>query len=74
MSEHVRIEFEGDEAVYIDGQPSGRTNETLRVEAGTHGFALGDAASSACPPPREIPIDPGCSTIVKPFVVTFPAA
>ena len=73
MPEFVRVEFEGDEAVYIDGDPSGRTNETVRVEAGTHEFALGDAASSASPPPQEVPIDPGCSTIVKPFVVTFPA-
>ncbi len=40
--EYVIVSFPTDRLVYIDGEQNGRTNEVLRVDAGTHVFELGN--------------------------------
>ena len=70
--EFAWVQFDGDEPVYIDEGPSGRTNENLRVEAGTHRFAVGDAQSSACPPTQRVTIESGSTTGVTPRIIPFP--
>ena len=39
--EHVIVTFPTKRLVYIDGEQNGHTNESLRVDAGTHVFDLG---------------------------------
>lgn len=39
--EHVIVTFPTDRLVYIDEEEGGRTNEVLKVDAGTHVFELG---------------------------------
>ena len=38
--EYVLVQFPEDRGVILDGNPNGRTNETLPVEQGTHLFSL----------------------------------
>lgn len=38
---HVIVSFPTSRFVYIDGEKNGRTNKTLRVDAGSHVFDLG---------------------------------
>jgi hypothetical protein len=40
--EFVVVRFEDDRQVFINGRPSGRTGETLRVEEGRQTFNLGN--------------------------------
>ncbi len=72
--EFVKVQFEQDTDVYIDGQRSGTTNTSIRVEAGTHDFAVGDADSSPCPPSQQISLPAGGTTVVTPRIILFPAA
>ncbi len=39
--EHVIVTFPTDRYVYIDGEQNGRTNNSLRLGAGSHLFDLG---------------------------------
>ena len=39
--EHVIVTFPTDRFVYIDDKQNGRTNKSLRVDAGSHLFDLG---------------------------------
>ena len=39
--EFVRVAYPSERFVYIDGQKGGRTNEVLRIDAGSHRFDLG---------------------------------
>lgn len=41
MDEYVVVVYPDDRAVYLDGQPFGRTGQLLTVQRGTHTFALG---------------------------------
>src|SRR5262245_9278892 len=43
--EYVKVTFPTRRLVYIDEAENGYTNEVLRVEAGTHLFALGNLAN-----------------------------
>jgi PEGA domain len=40
--EYVIVTFPTRRRVYIDGEDNGTTNDVLRVDAGTHVFALGN--------------------------------
>ncbi|HEX9671263.1 MAG TPA: hypothetical protein VGC93_17475 [Thermoanaerobaculia bacterium] len=42
MPEFIRVTFADPRDVFIDGQLSGRTQATLRVEKGTHTIHLGE--------------------------------
>jgi len=66
--EFVRVRFAEDRQVFIDGTPSGRTNQTLRVETGTHTFNLGNPRDYV--PAWRRPVVENTSAI-RPLVVTF---
>ena len=38
--EYIMVTFHESRFVYIDGEKGGKTNEVLRIEAGTHEFEL----------------------------------
>lgn len=66
--EYVKLVYPDDCPVYIDGESNGATNQVLRVEAGTHVFAL-DAAI-ACQPlsyTRAV----GGTTMLEPLTLVF---
>ncbi len=66
--EYVRVTYPTDRLVYIDGEKSGRTNEVLRIDAGTHIFDLGKMANYE-PASREIAVEG--TTVLVPMVVAF---
>jgi hypothetical protein len=66
--EYVRISFPSSRFVYIDGEQSGRTNEVLRVEAGTHAFDLGRFANYA-PAAQELAVEG--TSVLAPLEVAF---
>jgi len=39
--EHIIVSFPTNRIVYIDGEKNGQTNDSLRVDAGSHLFDLG---------------------------------
>jgi hypothetical protein len=40
--EYVVVRYPTRRLVYVDGEAGGYTNEVLRIDAGTHAFALGN--------------------------------
>ena len=68
MDEFVVVKYPEDRQVLINGHPSGRTNQTLNVEEGTHVFALGGAADFQPDSQEHFVSDTVPS---QPFVVTF---
>lgn len=40
--EYVIVKYPDEREVNINGNPNGKTNKSLRVEAGTHRFDLGE--------------------------------
>ncbi len=41
MDEFVKVTFPGRRQVYVDGNPTGLTNDVIQVQTGTHTFDLG---------------------------------
>ncbi|MGH7215210.1 MAG: hypothetical protein ACREIT_10650, partial [Tepidisphaeraceae bacterium] len=39
--EFVKVTFPGQRQVYVDGNPTGLTNDVIQVQTGTHTFDLG---------------------------------
>jgi hypothetical protein len=66
--EYVKVTFPTRRLVYIDEQENGYTNEVLRVEAGTHVFALGNVANYR-PESRTITVKD--TTVLEPMEITF---
>lgn len=66
--EHVRVTFPTDRLVYIDGEENGKTNEVLRVEAGTHVFELGNLANYR-PASRKVMVKD--TTALAPLEIAF---
>jgi len=66
--EHVRVTFPTVRLVYIDGEESGNTNEVLRVDAGTHLFALGNLANYR-PASRKVMVQD--TTALEPLEIRF---
>ena len=66
--EYVKVTFPTDRLVYIDGEENGNTNEVLRVEAGTHLFALGNLANFR-PATRTVTVQD--TTALEPLEVKF---
>jgi len=68
--EYLRIRFPKDRPVLVNGNPSGRTNIVIEIEAGTHTISL------APPPdfrPTEITVvlEPNQTSPLDPREVTF---
>lgn len=66
--EYVKVTFPTDRLVYIDGEENGKTNEVLRVEAGTHLFELGNLANFR-PATRTVTVQD--TTALEPLEVKF---
>ncbi len=66
--EFVKVMFPTSRLVYIDGEPGGRTNTVLRIEAGTHVFELGNLVNYE-PVSQEVAVVG--TTVLEPLVVTF---
>ena len=66
--EYVKVTFPTARFVYIDGEQGGRTNEVLRIEAGTHQFDLGPLANYE-PASQALVVE--ASTVLVPVVIAF---
>ncbi|HSM79467.1 MAG TPA: PEGA domain-containing protein [Bryobacteraceae bacterium] len=66
--EFVRVTYPTDRLVYIDGEKSGRTNNVLRIEAGTHVFDLGNLVNYE-PASQEVEVEG--TTVLAPMIVAF---
>lgn len=66
--EYVKVTFPTRRLVYIDEEENGYTNEVLRVEAGTHVFALGTLANYR-PGSRTVTVKD--TTVLEPLKVAF---
>ena len=66
--EYVIVTFPTDRLVYIDGEENGRTNETLRVDAGTHVFELGHLDNYR-PSQRKVMVQD--TSVLEPLEVAF---
>ena len=66
--EYVIVTFPTDRLVYIDDEESGSTNEVLRVDAGTHVFALGNQYNFR-PESRKVTVKD--TTVLEPLEIPF---
>lgn len=66
--EYVKVTYPTDRFVYIDDEQAGRTNEILRVAAGTHVFDLGTQANYQ---PAMRQVDVKDTTVLQPLVIAF---
>ena len=66
--EYVTVIYPTDRLVYIDDEQDGRTNEVLRVAAGTHVFDLGTPANYK-PASRQVEVRD--TTVLQPLVIAF---
>jgi hypothetical protein len=66
--EHVIVTFPTKRLVYIDGEENGFTNDVLRIDAGTHIFALGNVANFR-PESRKVLVQN--TTVLEPLEVAF---
>lgn len=66
--EYVIVSYYRNRNVTMDGNPAGKTNETLRVEAGTHRFDLGEPKNYS-PGFRKAKVTG--TTQIKPIEISF---
>jgi len=66
--EYILVSFPTDRFVYIDGEKGGKTNEVLRVEAGTHEFDLG-SLKNYDPDLQEVVVEE--TTVLQPMQIVF---
>ena len=69
--EFVTVTYPESRTVFIDDEDSGRTNETLRVDEGTHTFDLGAPMDYK---PESITVTIRNTTAVSPQEVRFEVA
>ena len=66
--EYVKVTFPTRRLVYIDEEESGHTNEVLRVDSGTHVFALGNLQNYR-PATRTLMVED--TTVLEPLEIRF---
>ncbi|MCD4807927.1 MAG: hypothetical protein K8R13_10255, partial [Methanococcoides sp.] len=66
--EYVTVKYYRKRNVFMDGNSTGKTNETLRVEEGTHKFDLGEPKNYS-PGFRKTKVMN--TTQIKPMEITF---
>ncbi len=66
--EYVKVGFPTRRLVYVDEEENGYTNEVLRVDAGTHVFALGNLANYR-PASRTVTVKN--TTVLEPLEIAF---
>jgi hypothetical protein len=65
---YVKVTFPTRRRVYIDSQPNGYTNDVLRIDEGTHEFALGSPADYQ--PVSHTVMVPD-TTVLQPLEIVF---
>lgn len=66
--EYVIVKYPESRDVYINGARNGKTNESLRVDTGTHVFDLG-APGDYRPPSIEVAVEN--SSVLEPMEIVF---
>ena len=66
--QHVVVTYYRKRNVYIDGNQNGKTNQTIRVEEGTHIFDLGPDPNYT---PAFIKVNVTGSSPIKPMSIDF---
>jgi len=66
--EFVIVTFPTSRSVYIDGEQNGRTNNSLRVDAGSHLFDLGSVKNYE--PESQVVVVAG-TTVLDPQKIVF---
>ncbi len=66
--EYVIVKFPTNRFVYIDDEKNGKTNEVLRVEAGTHKFDLGPLKNYS-PESQTVPVSD--TSVLGPLELVF---
>ncbi len=66
--EYVKVTFPTDRFVYVDEEQNGKTNDVLRVDAGTHIFDLGSLVNYK-PSQRKVMVRD--TTVLDPMVIPF---
>jgi len=66
--EYVLVSFPTDRFVYLDGKKNGRTNKSLRVDAGSHLFDLGPLKNYE--PESQVVVVSG-TTVFEPLEIVF---
>lgn len=66
--EHVIVKFPTNRNVFIDNEKNGKTNEVLRVDAGTHKFQLGPLKNYT-PESRNVAVSG--TTVLDPMEIVF---
>jgi hypothetical protein len=66
--EYVIVTFPTNRLVYVDGEENGKTNEVLRIDAGTHVFELGNIANYRPESRRKMVKD---TTALEPLEIPF---
>ena len=66
--EYVIVRFPTKRLVYIDDEENGNTNEVLRVDEGTHIFALGNV-NNFRPASRKVTVQD--TSVLEPLEIAF---
>ena len=66
--EHVIVTFPANRDLYVNGKKNGQTNESIRVDAGTHIFDLGTPKNYK-PDSRTVAVSN--TTILDPMKIAF---
>lgn len=66
--EFVKVIYPTNRFVYIDGDKGGKTNDVLRVAAGTHGFDLGPLKNYE---PESQDAEVSGTTVLQPMEIVF---
>ncbi len=66
--EFVKVTFPTDRFVYVDEEQNGKTNDVLRVDAGTHTFDLGNLKNYN---PSQRTVTVRDTTVLDPRVIAF---
>jgi len=69
--EFIVVRYSNPRDVFIDGMPMGKTDKTLRVEAGIHTIDLGDPRDYI---PNQYSLDVQGTTPLSPLEVRFAPA
>jgi len=66
--EYVIVRFPSSRDVYVDGEKNGRTDDSIRVDAGSHQFDLG-SPQDYDPESREVAVTG--TTLFDPMEIVF---
>ena len=68
--EYLKVNFSKDRGVLVDGNPSGRTNVVIEIEAGTYTISLAPPPDFA-PEEQGVVLDPNETSPLSPKEISF---